>query len=177
MKPFSDKIERVFACAFASLRVIITLCGITPSSRRHGRAERKRRVAARPPSGRINPVTGEPEAFLLLRGASPSREASRPKEEDAILPTYEATYIVNTAVTEADLATVVEKYQNQISGNGEILSLDNWGRRRMAYEIASKREGTYVTMRFKAEAAVAAELDRTMKIDDNIIRALIVRAR
>lgn len=92
-----------------------------------------------------------------------------------MLPTYEATYIIDTVVTEADLTSVVEKYQTQVSSTGEILSLDNWGRRRMAYEIQGKREGTYVTMRFKAEPAVAAELDRTMKIDDNIIRALIVR--
>jgi small subunit ribosomal protein S6 len=91
------------------------------------------------------------------------------------LPTYEATYIIDTAVTEADLTSVVEKYQTQVSSTGEILSLDNWGRRRLAYEIEGKREGTYVTMRFKAEPAVAAELDRTMKIDDNIVRALIVR--
>jgi len=91
------------------------------------------------------------------------------------LPTYEATYIIDTVVTDTDLTSVVEKYQTQVTSTGEILSLDNWGRRRLAYEIEGKREGTYVTMRFKAEPAVAAELDRTMKIDDIIIRALIVR--
>ena len=91
------------------------------------------------------------------------------------MPTYEATYIIDTVVTDTDLTSVVEKYQTQVTSTGEILSLDNWGRRRLAYEIEGKREGTYVTMRFKAEPAVAAELDRTMKIDDIIIRALIVR--
>ncbi|NDD29313.1 MAG: 30S ribosomal protein S6 [Proteobacteria bacterium] len=91
------------------------------------------------------------------------------------MPTYEATYIIDISVNEADLTTVVEKYHTQVSSNGEILSLDNWGRRRLAYEINGKREGTYVTMRFKAEPTVAAELDRTMKIDDSVVRALIVR--
>lgn len=92
-----------------------------------------------------------------------------------MLPTYEATYIIDVSVNEADLATVVEKYQTQVSSSGEVLALDNWGRRRLAFLIDGKREGTYVVMRFKAEAAVAAELDRTMKIDDSVIRALIVR--
>lgn len=91
------------------------------------------------------------------------------------MPTYEATYIVDTAVNEADLTSVVEKYHAQVSAGGEIVSVDNWGRRRLAYEINGKREGNYVTMRFKAEPAVAAELDRTLKIDDSVVRALIVR--
>lgn len=91
------------------------------------------------------------------------------------MPTYEATYIIDTNVNDADLTNVVEKYHTQVAATGEILSLDNWGRRRLAYEINGKREGTYVTMRFKAEPAVAAELDRTMKIDDSVVRAMIVR--
>jgi small subunit ribosomal protein S6 len=92
-----------------------------------------------------------------------------------VLPTYEATYIVDITVNETDLAAVVEKYQTQVAASGEILSLDNWGRRRLGYEINGKREGTYVTMRFKAEPAVAAELDRTLKLADDVVRALIVR--
>lgn len=92
-----------------------------------------------------------------------------------MLPTYEATYIVDPTVGEADLTTVIEKYQGQVATTAEVLSLDNWGRRRLAYEIDGKREGTYVTMRFKAEPAVAAELERTLKLADEIIRALIVR--
>ncbi len=91
------------------------------------------------------------------------------------MATYEATYIVDTSVNEADLTATIEKYQNQVSATGEILSVENWGRRRLAYEINGKREGNYVTMRFKAEASVAAELDRTLKIADGIVRALIVR--
>ena len=91
------------------------------------------------------------------------------------MPTYEATYIVDITVTEADLTAVIEKYQSQVAANAEILALDNWGRRRLAYEINGKREGTYVTMRFKAEPAVASELERTLKLADDIVRALIIR--
>jgi small subunit ribosomal protein S6 len=129
-------------------------------------------------SGRSRPGLPDPRArrpSCPLRGHGLSQRDSRPKEGGVIVPTYEATYIIDTNVNEADLGTVVEKYQTQVANTGEILSLDNKGRHRMAYEIDGKREGTYVIMRFKAEPAVAAELDRTMKIDDNIIRALIIR--
>lgn len=93
------------------------------------------------------------------------------------MPTYEATYIIDTTVNEADLSSVIDKYQSQVSATGEIPNINIWGRRRMAYEIDGKREGTYVTMSFNSEPAVAAELDRTMKIDDHIVRALIVRLK
>ena len=89
--------------------------------------------------------------------------------------TYEATYIVNSNIGEADLAGVIEKFQTQVAAGGEIVNLDNWGRRRLAYEIDGKREGIYVTMRFKSAPAVAAELERTLKLADNVVRALIVR--
>ena len=91
------------------------------------------------------------------------------------LPTYEATYIVDPSVGETDLAGVIERYQTQVASGAEILALDNWGKRRLAYEIEGKRDGTYVTMRFKAEPAVAAELERTLKLADEIVRALIIR--
>lgn len=91
------------------------------------------------------------------------------------MATYEATYIVNVNTAEAELTSTIEKFQTQVASNGEIVNLDNWGRRRLAYEIDGKREGIYVTMRFKAEPAVAAELERTLKIADNIVRALIIR--
>jgi len=91
------------------------------------------------------------------------------------LRTYRATYIVDPSISEADLEAVIEKYQSQVGAAGEILSLDNWGRRRLGYEINGKREGTYVTMRFKSEPDVAAELGRTLKLADGIVRSLIVR--
>jgi len=93
------------------------------------------------------------------------------------VPTYEATYIVDPNIAEAELTSVIERYQGQVAGSSEILSLDNWGKRRLAYEIGSKREGTYVTMRFKSDPAVATELERTLKLADGIVRALIVRLK
>jgi len=91
------------------------------------------------------------------------------------MPTYEATYIIDPNIPEADHASVIEKYQTQVAAGADILSLDNWGRRRLAFEINGRREGIYVTMRFKAEPAVAIELERTLRLADGIVRALIIR--
>lgn len=57
----------------------------------------------------------------------------------------------------------------------EVTKLDKWGKRRLAYEINKIKEGIYILMQFKAEAAAAAELDRLMKINDDIIRHMITR--
>ncbi len=58
---------------------------------------------------------------------------------------------------------------------GEILAVEKWDKRRLAYEVAGKREGLYILMYFRGEPAVATELDRVMKISEDVMRHLIVR--
>lgn len=89
---------------------------------------------------------------------------------------YEVMYIIKPEVEEEQLNALVEKFKGLVEGMGaEVTKLDKWGKRRLAYEINHIREGIYVLMQFKAEAAAAAELDRVMKISDDIIRHMIVR--
>jgi len=89
--------------------------------------------------------------------------------------TYEATYILDPNVTEEQLPGLIEKFTNQVTGKGEVMTVDNWGKRRLSYEIKGKREGVYVTMRFKATSQVADELGRILRLSDEVIRNLIVR--
>jgi len=58
---------------------------------------------------------------------------------------------------------------------GEIVNVEKWGRRRLAYEIKGLTEGYYVVMQFNAQPAVAAELERVLKITDTVVRHLLVR--
>lgn len=89
---------------------------------------------------------------------------------------YELMYIIKPEVEEEKLTALVEKFKGLVEENGaEVTKLDKWGKRRLAYEINHIKEGIYVLMQFKAEAAAAAELDRVMKINDDIIRHMIVR--
>jgi len=88
---------------------------------------------------------------------------------------YELVYIIKPLEDEATNA-VVDKFKTLIENNGgEIAKLDKWGKRKLAYEIAGFKEGFYVLCNFKGEAAVAQELDRVLKITDEVIKHLIVK--
>jgi small subunit ribosomal protein S6 len=89
---------------------------------------------------------------------------------------YELVYITPPETTEevlADLhqqvATVVERF------GGTIEKTENWGRRRLAYEIAGHREGAYVLEVINGPGALTAELDRRLRVVDTVVRHMIVR--
>ncbi|MCL6612572.1 MAG: 30S ribosomal protein S6 [Peptococcaceae bacterium] len=89
---------------------------------------------------------------------------------------YETVFILRPELDEEKTNEAVEKFKSLVEGNGgEITSLDKWGKRRLAYEIGHVREGFYVVCKFRAEPAVASELDRVFKISDDVMRHIIVR--
>jgi len=89
---------------------------------------------------------------------------------------YEVLYIVKPDLDEEQNNAVIEKFNTLIADNGgEDLTVDKWGKRRMAYEIKDYREGFYVLLNFKGEAKTAQELDRVMKITDEVLRFMILR--
>lgn len=89
---------------------------------------------------------------------------------------YEVMYIIKPETEEEKVTALVERFKALVEERGaEVTKLDKWGKRRLAYEINKIKEGIYVLMQFKAEAAAAAELDRVMKINDDIIRHMITR--
>lgn len=89
---------------------------------------------------------------------------------------YELLFITHPEYDEEKLAAVISRYQDVItSGKGVVVSVDKWGKRRLAYEINDLREGLYVLAVFESERDVAGELDRLMKIDQDIIRHMISR--
>lgn len=89
---------------------------------------------------------------------------------------YEVVFILRPDLDEEKNAAVIEKFKSLIeSHGGEILKLDKWGKRRLAYEVKDFREGFYVIVQMNAESGVAAELDRVFKITDEVLRHIIVR--
>jgi small subunit ribosomal protein S6 len=72
---------------------------------------------------------------------------------------------------EALVSTAVDRIAKTISpSGGAVGALDRWGRRRFAYDIAHQHEGYYVVVRFVADPSTQAELDRTLKLADEVIR-------
>jgi small subunit ribosomal protein S6 len=88
---------------------------------------------------------------------------------------YEVMYIVKPAEEEA-VEAVVAKFENLIKNNGGTIDkIDRWGKRRLAYEIKDFNEGVYFVVYFTAAASVVAELERVMKITDEILRHMVVK--
>ncbi len=88
---------------------------------------------------------------------------------------YEVVYIVKPLEEEATNA-VIEKFDALLKNNGaEVEKTDRWGKKRLAYEVNGHFDGFYCLVHFTGEPAVVAELDRVMKISDDIIKHMVVR--
>ena len=87
---------------------------------------------------------------------------------------YETIFIVNPNLGEEAIAAIVEKFKTLIEKNGTVESVDDWGKRRMAYEINDLREGYYTLIQFESAPTFPAELDRIIKITDGVLRTMIV---
>ena len=90
--------------------------------------------------------------------------------------TYELTYIVNSVLSDEQVKSVVERISKYIGdNNGEVLDTDEWGSRRLAYPINKKRNGYYVNLYMNAPGELIPRLERTLEIDDDILRYLTLR--
>ena len=89
---------------------------------------------------------------------------------------YELVYVVRPNAEDEVKEAVLNKIQEVISANGEVEKVDTWGNRKLAYQIAKFSEGFYVLLNFKASADLPKELDRNLKINENVIRHMIVVA-
>jgi len=87
---------------------------------------------------------------------------------------YEAMLIINPALGEEAIAAVVEKFKSLIEKNGTLAEVDEWGTRRLAYEINHITEGYYVLISFNSAPALPAEVERIANITDGVIRSLVV---
>lgn len=88
---------------------------------------------------------------------------------------YETIFVVDATKTEEEITALVEKFKSLIAANGEIESVDDWGKRRLAYAINDLTEGYYTLVTFKSGTAFPAELERVYGITDGIIRNIVIR--
>ena len=88
---------------------------------------------------------------------------------------YETIFIVDASLEEDAVKALVEKFTGLIAKNGTVNTIDEWGKRRLAYEINDKTEGYYVLVDFTADGDFPKELDRQYRITDGILRTIIIR--
>ena len=86
---------------------------------------------------------------------------------------YEVLYIINPSLSEEETQGVVEKFKTLIEQNGTVDAMEEWGKRKLAYEINYISEGYYVLVKFTSAPDFPAELDRILGITDGVIRSLI----
>lgn len=87
---------------------------------------------------------------------------------------YEVMFILDPALEDETKDASVETVKSIIAKEGEVGDVDVWGMRKLAYPIQKKNEGYYVVIEFKAQPTLPKELDRRLKISDNVMRHLIV---
>ena len=87
---------------------------------------------------------------------------------------YETMLVTSAALDEEATAALVGKFKSLIEANGTIDSVDEWGKKRLAYPINDEVEGVYTLIKFTSEPAFPAELDRVYKITDGVLRTMIV---
>ena len=94
---------------------------------------------------------------------------------EKILNSYETIFIIDASLDEETVKGLQEKFTSLIEKNGEIESVDEWGKRRLAYEINDKTEGFYVLVNFKADSEFPKDLERQYKITEGILRTIVIR--
>lgn len=87
---------------------------------------------------------------------------------------YEVVYIIDPRKTEEETAELIEKFKVLIEANGTIDEIEDWGKRRLAYEINDQMDGYYQLVKFTSGPAFPMELKRILGITDGIMRSLVV---
>ena len=88
---------------------------------------------------------------------------------------YESVIIINPSVDEEGIKAVIAKYTDIINNEGKVESVNEIGKKRLAYEIMKNKEGYYVVFNFEAKPELIAELERNYRIDDSIMKFITIR--
>lgn len=89
---------------------------------------------------------------------------------------YELAVVVSAKVEDEERAATLEKVKDIVTKNGgNITNVDEWGKKRLAYEVKKMREAFYYFIQFDAEATVPAEIESRIRLMEDVVRYLVVR--
>ena len=97
---------------------------------------------------------------------------------EKILNSYETIFIIDATLDEETVTALKDKFTTLIEQNGfggNVTDVDEWGKRRLAYEINDRTEGFYYLVNFKADSEFPKELERQYKITEGILRTIVIR--
>ena len=115
-------------------------------------------------------VSGESHGDVVMKGARDQ------KEVQATMNKYELALVVNAKIEEDVRVATVEKAKEYVAKfGGTVTEVEEWGKKKLAYEIQHMKEGYYYFIKFDAEANVPGSLEQAVRIMDNVIRFLCIR--
>lgn len=88
---------------------------------------------------------------------------------------YETLFVIDPRLSEEETKAMSDKFTGMIADNGEIVKVDEWGRRRLAYPIEDQTEGFYVLVEFRSAPEFPAEIERIFNITEGILRSIVIR--
>lgn len=90
---------------------------------------------------------------------------------------YEAVIVFSLKKDEEQIKALTAKFSDLIKANGTLTNVDEWGKRKLAYEINYESEGYYVLYNFESKPDFPAELERIINITDGVLRSVVVLAK
>ena len=94
---------------------------------------------------------------------------------EKIINSYESMFIVSLANGEEAAKATVNKFTGLITANAEVIEIDEWGKRHLAYPIEDMNEGYYTVATFKCAGDFPSELQRLMNIDESVMRVMVIK--
>ena len=114
--------------------------------------------------------------FELSHKVGVMKRARDQKEVQTAMNKYELALVVNAKIEDDARVATVEKAKEYVTKfGGNITNVEEWGKKKLAYEIQHMKEGFYYFIQFDAEADVPAQLEQAVRIMDNVLRYLCVR--
>ena len=88
---------------------------------------------------------------------------------------YESVIIINPNIEAEGIKALVDKFSGLINGNGNVVSVEEIGKKKLAYEIKKNKEGYYIVFKFEANPTLISELERVYRITDEVIKFIVVK--
>ncbi len=111
-----------------------------------------------------------------ISAPSKAEKSSSKKDDGFILNTYETIFILKPSLSEEETLVIIEKIKGIIEQQGgEIAAVENWGKRKLAYEVQNERKGVYIVIHFKGPGTALREIERNYRISESIIKYMTIK--
>lgn len=91
------------------------------------------------------------------------------------METYESIFILRPTISDDDVTKTVTKLEGIVKQGGEYITTENWGKKKLAYEVMKEKKGLYVLFRFRGKGELISELERNYRFDDNVIKFMTIK--